>query len=438
MTTLVDSEDLLTDCPKTPTASAGGDVLPKLPLQQQSEWTTRLDSLKTQHQSEIFQQQEEHLRQLQSLQAQLLLELSGDGTASPSSPLLLLTGALATPSTAHEEVLSGNETTHGGGESQTNWVDSQTILSVQNASPPEVYHSDKTTPSTLPAMVDTAHPSSPPLHQLSSDPPHHSSSSQDCIHPTVPPSQQEPSLLDTSNVSPSHSVEFLQLPMATSLPRTSSTNSVATASSLDSQAGSRAVFTSTDISGIPGMVDVERSSELQQAPPQDGSQLSESGSRYHTIAEDPPTLPGRRQAGRSHYPGGTPTVHVSRLYTTPPKLAAVSFTPHSLLSVPSLCPLPLTPGSLTPSRTTESRTSLVGKHMKHVEDLKQYYESELSLLRGKVEQLEGAARSPHPMSHSPFSPLKSGDRGRWRDSGETAQLKIQCSDLQSKLDETMR
>lgn len=427
MATLLNSEDPPTDYPKIPTTSAGGN--PQLPLQQQSAWKKKLDSLKTQHQSEIFQQQEEHLRQLQSLQAQLLLELSGSGSASPSSPLLLLTGGLATPSAVHES-----------GESQTKrgtTADDQTILSELNSSQPQVYQGDTTTPSTFPAMVGAAHPSSLPVHQLSPDP-HHLSSS----HDRIPTSLQEQTLLDTPNMTPSHSLEFLRLPMTTSLPRTSSTNSVATASSLDSQTGSRTVCTSTD---IPGTVSVdlnEQSSEAQQAPPLDSSQLSESA---HTTAEDTPSLSGRLTAGRSRHPGCSsipPTAHVGVIYTTPQKLAAVSvsYTPRSPLLVPSLCPPPITlgshtPSSLTPSHVTESRRSLVGKHMKHIEDLKHYYESELSLLREKLEQLklEGMARSP---LCTPLSPLKSGDGGN--SNSKAAQLKIQCSDLQSKLDETER
>lgn len=430
MATLLNSEDPPTDYTKIPTTSAGGD--PQLPLQQQSEWKKKLDSLKTQHQSEIFQQQEEHLRQLQSLQAQLLLELSGSGSASPSSPLLLLTGGLATPSAVHES-----------GESQTKrrtTADDQTILSELNSSQPQVYQSDMTTPSTLPAMAGAAHPSSLPVHQLSPDPFHSSSS-----HDRIPTSLQEQTLLDTPNMTPSHSLEFLRLPMTTSLPRTSSTNSVATASSLDSQTGSRTVCTSTDIPGIPGMVNVdlsEQSSEAQWAPPLDSSQLSESA---HTTAGDTPSRSGRLTAGRSRHPGCSsipPTAHVGAIYTTPQKLAAVSvsYTPRSPLLVPSLCPPPITlgshtPSSLTPSHVTESRRSLVGKHMKHIEDLKHYYESELSVLREKLEQLklEGMARSP---LHAPLSPLKSGDGGD--SNSKAAQLKIQCSDLQSKLDETER
>jgi len=56
-------------------------------------------------------------------------------------------------------------------------------------------------------------------------------------------------------------------------------------------------------------------------------------------------------------------------------------------------------------------------------------------MREKLEQLklEGMARSP---LCTPLSPLKSGDGGD--SNSKAAQLKIQCSDLQSKLDEAER
>ena len=106
--TAMHSEDPLPDSPGTrsPTPSTrDGSTPPELSLQKQTEWKTRLESLQTQHQLEIFQQQEEHLKQLHSLQAQLLLELSGAGDVSTSSPLLLLTGMSQppTPSSAARE-----------------------------------------------------------------------------------------------------------------------------------------------------------------------------------------------------------------------------------------------------------------------------------------------------------------------------------------------
>ena len=82
--------------------------------------------------------------------------------------------------------------------------------------------------------------------------------------------------------------------------------------------------------------------------------------------------------------------------------------------------------------------------MKHVDDLKQYYESELTAMREQLSQLQQEAaarrqaRSPLPVSL--LSPVKSGSRryGSGDGGDGNTQLKAHCSDLQSRLDTAER
>ena len=508
MATLLHSEDPLPDSPRTrsPTPSTrDGSTPPELSLQKQTEWKTRLESLQTQHQLEIFQQQEEHLRQLHSLQAQLLLELSGAGDASTSSPLLLLTGMSQppTPSSAAREshvVQPHRETNVFTPGEQTKplepFLQLCTSEAVPGNSPYTTAHPTSTHPSSHLASnphqvsVEELNISSSELHASKTVPTNtttHSThqSTHDVVSQTSPPRQmdkvglsskitfgpthpsahlvsnthrltrspdlslplcQEQTLLDTS---PSQSLEFLQLPTRTSLARPSSTNSVSTVSVLEkdtSQAEPRPVRTLVDIpvgSGERTMTNScsEQSSGVQQIP---CSQLSESDPGYRTPTVGPPPLSGQHMSAGSSY--SQDIVSNLQTGTTPHKMTTVSVNyTHSPLLASSLHPPPITP--LTPSHALESRTSLVEKHTKHVEDLKRYYEAELSVMREQLNQLQqeavarGAARSPLPVSLlSVLSPVKSGSRkdGSGDGGGENTQLKVQCSDLQNRLDAAER
>lgn len=510
MATPLHSEDPLTDSPqvRSPTPfTRDGSTPPELSQQKQRKWKTRLESLQTQHQLEIFQQQEEHLRQLHSLQSQLLLELSGAGDASTSSPLLLLTGMSQppTPSSAAGEshvmqahmetnVFSPGEqakplepfsqlctsetvpssspctivhspvgSTHPSSCPAPNFH--QVSFEEPNISSPQL-HASETAPSNPPGTTNTTHQptldlvsqTTPPRQtrevDLSSetnfDPTHPSSHlvsdtrhltlSPD-FHPSLPLSQEQ-TLLDTP---PSQSLEFLQLPTGAPLARTNSANSVSTASVLEkstSQVESRPMCSLGDVPVGLGerTVTSEQSSGVRQIS---CSQLSESVPGCRTTIADPPPLSEQGTfAGSSHSQDIVPNLPTAGIYTTPHKMAtvSVSYTQSPLLAS-SLHPPPITP--LTPSHTLESRTSLVEKHMKHVDDLKQYYESELTAMREQLSQLQqeaAARRQARSPLVSLLSPVKSGSR-RYEsgDGGDgNTQLKAHCSDLQSRLDTAER
>ena len=293
----------------------------------------------------------------------------------------------------------------------------------------------------LPSTI-TFDPTHPSAHLVSDT--HRLTHSPDLSLPLC----QEQTLLDTS---PSQSLEFLQLPTRASLARPSSTNSASTVSVLEkdtSQAEPRPVRTLVDIpvgSGERTMTNncSGQSSRVQQIP---CSQLSESDPGCRTTTVGPPPLSGQHMFAGSSYSQDISNLQTGGIYTTPQKMATMSVNyTHSPLLASSLHPLPITP--LTPSHALESRTSLVEKHTKHVEDLKRYYESELSVMREQLNQLQQeaaareAARSPLPVSLlNVLSPVKSGSRkdGSGEGGGENTQLKVQCSDLQSRLDAAER
>ena len=510
MATPLHSEDPLPDSPRarSPTPSTrDGSTPPELSQQKQREWKTRLESLQTQHQLEIFHQQEEHLRQLHSLQAQLLLELSGAGDASTSSPLLLLTGMSQppTPSSAAREshVMQAHMETNVFSPSEqakplepfSQLCTSETVPSSSpcttvhstvgsthpfsrptpnfhqlsfeelNILSPQLHASD-TAPSNPPGTTNTTHqptldlisqtspprqtrevglssettfnPTQPSAHLVSDT--RHLTLSPD-LHPSLPPSQEQ-TLLDTP---PSQSLEFLQLPTGAPLARTNSTNSVSTASVLEestNQAESRPVCSLVDVP--VGLGERTMTSELSNGVRQIScSQLSESVPGCHTTIAEPLPLSEQNTFDGSSYSQDIPNLPTPGIYTTPHKMATVSVSyAQSPLLASSLHPPPITP--LTPSHALESRTSLVEKHMKHVEDLKQYYESELSVMREQLSQLQQEAparrqaRSPLPVSL--LSPVKSGSRryGSGDGGDGNTQLKAQCSDLQSRLDTAER
>ena len=501
------SEDPLPDSPGTrsPTPSTrDGSTPPELSLQKQTEWKTRLESLQTQHQLEIFQQQEEHLKQLHSLQAQLLLELSGAGDVSTSSPLLLLTGMSQppTPSSAAREshvVQTNRETNVFTPGEQTKPLEPFLQLCTSEAVPSNSpctavhptsthpssglasnphqasgeesnisssqLHASKTVPNNPPATTHTTH--QPTLDVVSQTSPSRETaqvglSTKITFDPTHPsshlisdtrcltlspdfslPLSQEQTLLDTS---PSQSLEFLQLPTGASFARPSSTNSVSTMSVLEkdtSPAEPRPVRTLVDIPVGSGVTNncSEQSSGIRQSP---CSQLSGFDPGCHTTVVEPLPLSGQQMfAGSSYSQDVVTNLLTGGIYTTPHKMATVSVNyTHSPLLASSLHPPPITP--LTPSHALESRTSLVEKHTKHVEDLKRYYESELSVMREQLNQLQqeaaarGAAQSPLPVSLlSVLSPVKSGSR-KHGSGDENTWLKVQCSDLQSRLDTAER
>ena len=382
------------------------------------EWQAKLMSLQSQHRQETQQQQHSHLEQLRLLQTQLLQDLSSNISLEGGPGVHIFNRNELSTSTVH--------TTDDDGLPNVN-CEEHTYLASPNRSPAPVEHVD-----------------SPQEFQHTNMNQSHSLSDSNIPTSQTPVSGDErttESVLESTTLSATHSLEFLQLPLPDS--SIAHTNTVVDDTPVPSTQVSSSIATSS----------------LEQPDTRPATHDPQSTVPYAHGAKSPVyTISGPKLAWESTLL--SPSLHTKTIQhtSTPGSNRSSSF---------------LSPGvSMTGHRMEgPSRASLLAKHTKHVEDLKLFYETELTCLHERIGQLEGGSKLG--IMHSPQSKLpqsspvsqhqiKFSDKSKtvqspgkecvsdsrtesrlneselWMLQSENGRLKTSCSELQRHLDETER
>lgn len=415
----MDPEPVPPPCPPSPDSQQ-----PIVTSGLDDEWQAKLISLQSQHRQETLQQQHSHLEQLRILQSQLLQDLSSNisleggpgvqifNTNELAASLLLTTKDDGLPSIpeAKEDLRVSREE-----------------------------HPFPATPSRSPAPEEQANGPQVLTHTNMNR--SHSLSDSNIPISQSPVSGDEATtegIIESTTLSATHSLEFLQLPLPD--------NSIA--------------HPSTHVPSYDTML-------LSSITP---SSLEQPDTRPATH-DTQSTVPHAHGSKSPVYTISGPNLAWESTLLSPSKqtrtIQHIS-TPDTIRSKNSP-----SPGvSMTGQRGEgHSRAALLAKHTKHVEDLKLYYETEMTSLRERIGQLEEAPRlgimhSPQPkLPHSsPVSQrqIKFSDKSitvqspgkdcvgesraesrlnepeLWMLQSENGRLKSNCLELQRHLDETER
>ena len=423
-------------------------------MQFQLDWQAKLEQLQNQHKQESIQQQKEHIEQLRLLQAQIMSELRMNSSTTSEQAPSSSTRASDSPSlrVSHSTDLNRESSSSplSAMEGEQISEKSKGLTRAHSMSDPQL--SLTTTSQTLSpnsslvkAQSSTHTPvSSPPLI-ISKSP------SQPIMGGgREQSSQNQTKRKDSTDFSAGHSFGFYQPvlgapPTATSatLVRTSTTESLdqsSAATSIDASPikldDDRMKLTLSDVDDdndqslniIPRMSPQLQSTTVgggivssmsPSKPPQRRLVWTESNNQQSStpapsISVSAPATKLTVKASPVSQSIIAPTPLYPGVRLSPMYSSAVS--PHSIQLSPGNANVTLTSPS-TFSRGTSgsvmnesmSRAALMEKHKKHMDDLKLYYESELSQLRKKLDKLESERNDPSAAtsarrSLSPLSP----------------------------------
>lgn len=405
------------------------EVLPV--QQQQDEWRQKLDSLQSQHRSENIEQQTQHLQQLRLLQEQLLQDINLDLSAEPRVeggqhhplPSHGLRAQVCEPNSEANDTYLSEEASMGGPLKCGEKLVSPSSPSLLKDSVKRSFLSSRTVTydTTMEESHNVDHKNTShtlSLPSLTMEDPHHPS---------------ETNKKNTIDVSPSSS-PVICLPSSPNLHSPQHTNS-------------------------PGRMKITSNS------PRVDSSLSTAPSFFAVS-------PKQAWAGPSFHPPSPLSLSI-QVPPSPPE------------NKPRFVQTPLNHLQVFKDRLTQSpepqllRSSLLEKHARHVQDLKTFYESELSTLSERLQKMEEGSSEGHLVTtptrrslnfdnsmegtispvanNSPWSGTKEqrvslhSRRGREegtteatglervrRVEAENVQLKEQCHMLQALLDEANR
>ena len=401
----------------------------------------------TSHQQpgETFQQEEqppasqwpENLQQLQALQSQLLWELGSrlpDSSPLPQPDLLHLSDLLDQNLGSSVGELRPPKGMDPFSSASPGSLSLPRTVVAANSTP---YSQEPATPQSLPPTLEAPSPAHRSPSRTSTSPPEPITT---VSQPSPPPepqrtaSERHDPQSPTSRLSPDHSLEFLRLPPTGGPGKTGPTHPAGR--------GARG--------GPTGSTHTEDEGEFSLT----GREARRRG------FEDEQKLQRQGQATEAAVVDQATTMATS----TPPiisgSLPATTTTPHVAPGFPSRrLPLPSSP--LTPGQTADPRTALLEKHGKHVTDLKKYYESEMAELRRQVQELQLHASTQEQFSAlrpaGLSSPVSRPSSRVLRPAGlsspvsrpsssatsselqlENARLRVECSDLQRRLESSNR
>lgn len=405
-------------------------ISPALPTTLQLDWQTKLEQLQSQHKEESFQQRQEHLEQLKLLQAQILTELT---------------------------TTSVNNSSISAGPLDSSFPVSPTSSkSTQPSSLPPSFSERPSTRDQTVALTRTHSSSDPQLfvggvgstHRPPSPSPDRATSvgCTPISSPRVQSLTQSPRNVDEKGHAQAKA-ERPGLTIGPSFEFIASNAGLARTSTVESldQTSHDAASTSVEVSPIKADEDRESFSPKQSlkdfqrnfpdglvegettnnslSPPRRKLAWTETPSSQRSNLPHPPSpLPPPRELTIK-----TPPTSQSLVVPTP-QYPAIQFSPATYrYGSPSTSGIQVrtSPGSVsmtTPSlhsssgggvrsitlSDSQSRATLMEKHHKHMEDLKMYYESELTELRDRIQRLESDKNEPSPSAMNPrrsVSPL---------------------------------
>ncbi len=426
-----------------------------------SHWSTKLSTLQSQHKKETIHQQREHLEQLHLLQDQLLEEISLN--------MNLTARELGVSSTSPPNNINPLSSSRGRALNLTDL---------------ELDPSDRTTPFLKSAKT----PRSPPPNSRrnvntfgghSSPRPCDTTGSVFGSTPYSPISAWGEGGAGTSNEEPDVVISVRCPQHGLSTPQTISRTLVQPCSTSVNAGPLRA--TSPAIATVRPNSTSPRPNQARVNWINETTPLRDNHHHHH---HHTPSSKGPSPSPSSHPPPRCPHTPPHCSYSPP----QCQHTPQHCSHSPPHCPLDPIPTATTTTTTWAgkshdnnlARAALVGKHTKHIEDLKQYYESEISSLEKKLNgsgkkatptrrvldfdvvrgspttmQQQGGAATPSPCHHHHHPCCHSARMGdpsaRTRDptesaalarvkalQGESARLETECSKLRDMLEKSRR